>query len=95
MFKVFSGVLFILLFDANYFFFIILSEVRLSQLGTATTTGLLYQPRMIDGDCGAWRLAGETEVLGENVLQRHFVHYKSHMTRSGLEPEQPQWEASD
>jgi hypothetical protein len=33
-----------------------------------------------------WRLAGETEVLGENLPQRHFVYYKSHMTRPGLEP---------
>jgi hypothetical protein len=34
-------------------FFIILSGVRLSPLGTAATTGLLYQPQMIDeGDCG-------------------------------------------
>jgi hypothetical protein len=29
-----------------------------------------------------WRLAGETEVLGENL--RHFVHHKSHMTKPGL-----------
>jgi hypothetical protein len=29
-------------------------------------------------------LAGETEVLGGNLPQRHFVHHKSHMTISGL-----------
>jgi hypothetical protein len=42
--------------------------------------------RMIVEQLVEWRLAGETEVLGEILPQRHFVHHKSHMTRPGLEP---------
>jgi hypothetical protein len=46
-------------------------------IGTAVTPGLLCQPRVIvkvmivekQMEC---RLAGETEVLGENLPQRHF-----------------------
>jgi RNA 3'-terminal phosphate cyclase len=45
-------------------------------IGTADTAGLLCQPRLIvkmivekQMEC---RLAGETDVLGENLLQRHF-----------------------
>jgi hypothetical protein len=41
------------------------------------------------------RLAGETEVLGKNLPQRHFVYHKSYMSRPGFEPGLPRWEASD
>jgi hypothetical protein len=42
-----------------------------------------------------WRLAEETEVLGENLTQGHFDHHKYHMTWHGLEPEPQRWEAGD
>jgi hypothetical protein len=55
--------------------------------------GLLCQPRviMIMEKSVEW-LAGETEVLGENLPQCRFVH-KSHML-PGREPGPPRWEAS-
>jgi hypothetical protein len=49
-------------------------------IGTAATPGLLFQPRvivkMIVEKQMKCRLAGETEVLGENLPQRHFLHHK-------------------
>jgi hypothetical protein len=65
----------------------------------ATYWPTVYQPRVIVmvivEKLVEWRLAGETEVLGETLPQRHFVHHKSHMTRPGIEPGPPRWETSD
>jgi hypothetical protein len=38
-------------------------------------------------------LAGETEVLGENLAQCRFVHHKPHMLPV-REPGPPRWKAS-
>jgi hypothetical protein len=59
-------------------------------------TGLLYLPWVIVRmeNLVEW-MKGETEVLGENLPRRHFVHHKSHLTRPGIEPRPPRWEASD
>jgi hypothetical protein len=40
------------------------------------------------------RMAGETEVLGENLPQCLFVQHKLHMP-PGREPGPPRWKASD
>jgi hypothetical protein len=34
-------------------------------------------------------LAGETEVVGKNLSQCHFIHHKSHVTLPGIEPGPP------
>jgi hypothetical protein len=56
----------------HFFFLIPVCEA----IGTPATSGLLCQPRVIvkrivkkQMEC---KLAGETEVLGENLPQRHF-----------------------
>jgi hypothetical protein len=68
-------------------------------IGTAATPGLLCQPRVImnmimEGmiEC---RLAGETEVLGENLPQRHFCPSQNPTWPPGCEPGPPRWEAGD
>jgi hypothetical protein len=40
-----------------------------------------------------WELAGETEVLGENLSQCHFLHQKFHITWPGIEPGPPWWDS--
>jgi hypothetical protein len=57
---------------AWFFFLILVCEA----IGTAATLGLLFEPRVVvkmivekQMEC---RLTGETEVLRENLPQRHF-----------------------
>jgi hypothetical protein len=62
---------------------------------TAATNVLLCQPRviMMMEKSVEW-LAGETEVLEENLPQCRVVHHKPHML-PGRKPGPPRWEASD
>jgi hypothetical protein len=71
------------------------SGVQLDPLGTAATNRPIV-PAPGDYDDGELveRLAGETEVLGENLFQCRFVQHKPHMLH-GREPGPPLWEASD
>jgi hypothetical protein len=56
-----------------FFFFLILD---CEAIGTAATPGLLCQPRVVVKVIVEkhieWRLAGETEVLGENLPKHQF-----------------------
>jgi hypothetical protein len=64
-------------------------ESILGPLGTAATPGLLYLPRVIVRmeNLMEWTvLAGQTEVLGENLPRRHFLHHKSHLPDPGANP---------
>jgi hypothetical protein len=71
-------------------------EVRPGPLGTAATTGLLYQTKMIDngdyGLIGGMQIGRGYEVLGDNLHSCHFVHHKSYMTWPRFELGPQRWE---
>jgi hypothetical protein len=73
--------------------------VRLSPLGTAATTGLLYQPQMMDdGDYVA--IGGMKIGRGNRSTQRKSAPAPLCPSQipnyhPGLEPGPPRWEASD
>jgi hypothetical protein len=79
-----------------FFFFF---NLDYETIGTAATPGLLCQPRvitkMIVESMMEWRLAGETEVLGENLPQRHFCPSQNPTCPRGFEPGPPRWETGD
>jgi hypothetical protein len=63
-------------YKIHRFFFLFFLILVCEAVGTAATPGLLCQPRVTvkvivekQMEC---RLTGETEVLGENLPQRHF-----------------------
>jgi hypothetical protein len=65
-------------------------ESKLRPLGTAATNKPIV-PALRDYDDGErlveWWLAGETEVLGENLPQCRFVNHKSHMLCPDANPD--------
>jgi hypothetical protein len=42
-----------------------------------------------------WKLAGEIEVLVEDLPQRNFVTHESHLSRLGIEIWPLRWEADN
>jgi hypothetical protein len=65
----------------------------LGPLGTAATNRPIVPVIMIMEKLVERRLAGEIEVLGENLPQCRFVHHKPHMLPGG-EHGPSRWEAS-
>jgi hypothetical protein len=87
--------------NIDFFFLVPWSRARLSPLGTSVTIWPIIVPAPYDRwlwcveQSVEWELAGETEVLEENLPQYHSVYQKSHNTWPVLEPVLPVWEAGD
>jgi hypothetical protein len=68
----------------------------------STITVAIYWPTVSALDDRWWlesnywneSVAGETQVLGENLTQCRSVHHRSHMTWPGIELGQPKWDNS-
>jgi hypothetical protein len=81
-------------FCVFFFFLICIVGGGIKVLSTLRPlNGLLCQPRVIMMEKSVECLAGETEVLGENLPQCRFVHHKPHMLPV-REPRPPRWETS-
>jgi hypothetical protein len=63
-------------------------EVQLGAFGTAATDWLIVPAPgdYDDGEFGGMKTGRETEVLGESLSQRHFVHHKSTWPDPGSNP---------
>jgi hypothetical protein len=66
-----------------------------SKLGPHGTSVTNWPIAHASGDCEDEYWQGETEVLGENLPQRHSVDHKTPLTRPVLQPGPPRWEAGD
>jgi hypothetical protein len=47
------------------------------------------------GVFGGIRIGTETDKFGENLPQCNFVHHKSHIAGTVVEPGQPPWKVGD